>query len=64
MTFVGLCVGVILSVSAAKGKHLFSQSSAVKAVSECIQILTTYFHLFLAALNWTRPVQCMSCLCE
>lgn len=24
MTFIGLCVGVILSVSGAKGKHLFS----------------------------------------
>ena len=64
MTFIGLCVVVILSVSAAKGKHLFSQFSAVRAVGECIRILTTYFHLFLVALNWNRPVQWMSCLCE
>lgn len=37
MTFFRLC-RVILSVSAAKGKHLFSQSSAVKAVGECMNI--------------------------
>ena len=47
MTFIGLCVVVILSVSVAKGKHLFSQFSAVRAVGERIRILTTYFHLFL-----------------
>lgn len=36
MILVGLCVQVILSVSAAKGKHLSSQPGVVWAVGECM----------------------------
>lgn len=59
-----LWVWVTLSVSADKGKHLFSQFNVVWAVGECIWTLTAYFSLLLVAVNWARLVQFTSCWCE